>query len=310
MKRYWVIFFVAVLFLTGCGASSANYAMESVAYEEAGAAPMMELAAEAPMEWSDEAVSSSSVEAATQERLVIKNAELRIIVDDPAVKMEALSTLATSLGGYVVSSRTYEAYVRGDLYVPEGEIKLRIPSERLDEALEMVKADVQEVKNESVWGEDVTDQYVDLQSRLKAKKAAEEKMVEILAQAKNTEDTLAVYAELQRIQSDIEVLTGQINYYEKSAAMSSVTIYVVASEKVKPIEIGGWKLGETASESVQDLIDYLQGFTRFLIRFVIVILPVLITWAIPLYFVFKGVRALMRKRKEKKAQKAAEKQKE
>ncbi|MBT3315620.1 MAG: DUF4349 domain-containing protein [Anaerolineae bacterium] len=307
MKRYLLITIAVVVLLTGCAGAAVPMA-EAPAYEnfadvssgmdsvamEAPAAPMMEEARSS---------TGSSVEAAQQERLVIKNADLSITVDDPEEKIVAISALADSLGGHVVNSNTYQSYADSGAQVPEGSITIRVPSEDLDDALKKIKADAVEVNSENVSGEDVTDQYVDLQSRLKAKKAAEEKLLEIMANANTTEDTLAVYSQLQIIQSDIEVLTGQINYYERSAAMSAISVRVIATEKSKPIEIGGWKLGETASKSVQNLINYMQGFVRFLINFIIFILPVLVTLFLPVYLVFIGLRVLVRRRRAKKAAK-------
>ena len=312
MKRYWFIFIAIALVLAGCGgaASSADYAMEeSFAVSGAPAAAPMEMEYYAEPMMDDMAgnsvrSTSSGVEPAQQERLVIKNADLSITVDDPLESIEAISYLAESLGGHVVSSNTYQTYANNGIRIPEGMISIRIPSEKLTEALDRIKEDAIEVENENVSGEDVTDQYVDLQSRLKAKKAAEAKLLQIMNQAETTEDTLNVYSQLQVIQSDIEVLTGQINYYERSAAMSSVTVRVIATDKVQPIEIGGWKLGETASEAVQDLVYYMQDFTQFLIRFIIFTLPVLITIALPFFLVFLGIRAVVRRRRAKKAAKA------
>ncbi len=312
MKRYWIVLIAVLVLLTSCGSapqslSTADYAMEE---SFAAGAPMeMEAYAEPMMDDMDgNAVrsTSSGVEPAQQERLVIKNADLSITVDDPEEIMNKIAYLADSLGGHVISSNTYQTYANNGVRIPEGTITIRVPSEKLTDALERIKEDAAEVENENVSGEDVTDQYVDLQSRLKAKKAAEEKLLEIMNQAETTEDTLNVYAQLQVIQSDIEVLTGQINYYERSAAMSSITVRVIATEKAQPIEIGGWKLGDTASEAVQDLIDYMQGFVQFLLRFIIFILPVLITLALPFYLVFIGVRALVRRSRAKKAAKAQE----
>ncbi|MBT3190709.1 MAG: DUF4349 domain-containing protein [Anaerolineae bacterium] len=302
MKRYLITIFAVLILLTGCAgaATSADYAME----ESFAAAPAMEMVEVESMDDSAaRSTTGSSVEAAQQERLVIKNADLSITVDDPEKKIAAISALADSMGGHVVSSNTYQSYADSGARVPEGNITIRVPSEKMDAALEQIKENAEEVNSENVSGEDVTDKYVDLQSRLKAKKAAEEKMLEIMAQATTTEETLAVYSQLQIIQSDIEVLTGQINYYERSAAMSSISVNVIATEKSKPIEIGGWKLGETASSAVQNLIDYLQGFVRFLINFIIFILPVLITLFLPFYLVFLGIRAIVRKRRAKKVAK-------
>ena len=304
MKHYLIATLIILALLTSCGAAApAEYMME-----EKAPAPMMDMdSMEAPAEAMDESISrnttGSSVEAAQQERLVIKNADLRITVDDPEAKMDEIAELAISLGGHIVSSNTYQTYTNNGIQVPEGNITIRVPSANLDDALDEIKDNVVEVDSENVSGEDVTDKYVDLQSRLKAKKAAEEKMLEIMQEAKTTEETLAVYTELQIIQSDIEVLTGQINYYERSAAMSSISVNVIASEKAAPIEIGGWKLGETASNAVQNLIDYLQGFTHFMINFIIFILPVLLTLFLPFYLVFIGIRALVRRNRKKKAAK-------
>ena len=303
MKRYLLVTITMLVLLTGCGgaASSDSYVMEE---SYAGAPAEMEVfAQEAMMDEARDVSSGSSVEATQQERLVIKNADLSITVDAPEEKIAEISALAASMGGHVVESNTYQSYASSGVQVPEGHITIRVPSERLDAALAQIKANVNEVNSENVSGEDVTDQYVDLESRLKAKKAAEAKLLEIMAQAETTEDTLAVYSQLQNIQSDIEVLTGQMNYYERSAAMSSISVRIIATEKSEPIEIGGWKLGETASEAVQNLIDYMQGFVRFLINFIIFILPVLITLFLPVYLVFIGIRALVRRRRAKKAKK-------
>ncbi len=307
MKRYWLILVAFLVLLSSCAgaATKDNYAMEeSVAMGMPAAAPMeMEVYADSAMDESARSV-STGVEPATQERLVIKNAELSITVDDPLKSMDAIASLADSLGGHVVSSNTYQTYSTNGARIPEGNITIRVPSTSLNQALETIKAGAVEVENETVSGEDVTDQYVDLQSRLKAKQAAEAKLLEIMDAARTTEDTLEVYAQLQQIQSDIEVLQGQINYYERSAAMSSISVRVIATEKSQPIEIGGWELGETASEAVQDLIDYMQGFVQFLIRFIIFVLPVLITLALPFYVVFIVIRLFVRKRRAKKEAKA------
>ena len=301
MKRYLITSIIILILLSGCASAAAPSADYAIMEEGFAAAPAMEMVEVESIDNStSRKTSESTVEGAQQERLVIKNADLSITVDNPEAKLAVISALARSMGGHVVSSNTYQSYANSGARVPEGNITIRVPSQNLDAALEKIKENTEEVNYENVSGEDVTDQFVDLQSRLKAKKAAEEKMLEIMTQATTTEETLAVYSQLQFIQSDIEVLTGQINYYERSAAMSSISISVIATEKSKPIEIGGWELGETASKAVQNLIDYLQGFVRFLINFFIFLLPVLVTLFLPFYLVFLGIRAILRKRREKK----------
>jgi hypothetical protein len=270
-------------------------------YGRGGGAPGQELylmEAPAPMAYDSagQVLTSNQVEAVQVERKVIKNADMAIVVKDPKESMKAIVALAEGMGGYVISSNLYEStYGPNNIPVPEASVSIRIPAGKLTEALETIKKDAVEVNYENVTGQDVTDQYVDLTSRLAAKQAAEKKLVQIMEAAEKTEDVLAVYMQLQQIQSEIEVLKGQIKYIDQSAAMSSVSVRLIAEEGAQPIEIGGWKLQGTAKSAVEDLVYFTQGFTRFLIRFVIYILPALILIAIPASLLYFGGRALYRR---------------
>jgi len=269
-------------------------------------APAMEMPAAAPMA-AESLVRDSGVaydynyeelvsNVAAAERLIIQNVDMSIVVADPKTHMDEIADMAVEIGGFVVSSNLYRStYGPNNIEAPEGNMTIRVPSKQLDQALEFIKQDVVDVTYENRSGEDVTSQYVDLQSRLKAKQAAEKKLLEFMEEAKNTEDALSVYVQLQQIQSEIEVLKGQIKYYEESAALSAISIRLIAEETVQPIEIGNWKLQGTANDAVQDLISFTQGFTRFLIRFFITILPALILIAIPTYAMYLGGRALFRR---------------
>jgi hypothetical protein len=261
-------------------------------------------AAEAPMPETDlyaadgSARQSNSNEAqqAAQDRLVIKTADLAIVVKDPAARMKEISALATEMGGFVVASNLYQSYYGpNNIEVPEATITIRVPSERLDEALEKIKKGAVDVDHENISGQDVTSQYVDLQSQLKAKEAAEKKLLEILDQATRAEDVLAIYLQVQSVQSEIEVLKGQIKYYEESAALSSISVRLIAEESAQPIVVGPWKPSGAVKEAVQDLIIFVQNFVDFLIRFIILILPSLILIAIPAYLVYLVGRAAYRR---------------
>jgi len=136
---------------------------------------------------------------------------------------------------------------------------------------------------------------VDLQSQLKAKQAAEKKLLEILDQAQRAEDVLAIYLQVQTVQSEIEVLKGQIKYYEESAALSAISVRLIAEEGTQTIEIGPWKPAGAVKDAIQDLIFFVQNFVDFLIRFVILILPSLLLIAIPVYVVYLAGRAVYRR---------------
>jgi len=248
---------------------------------------------------------------AAVERLVIQNVDMSIVVPDPKARMSEIGGMAVEMGGFVVSSNLYQStYGPNQIEVPEGNITIRVPSDRLDEALANIKEGAVDINYENRSGEDVTNQYVDLQSRLSAKQDAEAKLLEIMDDAVDSENVLAIYLQVQNIQTEIEVLKGQIKYYEESAALSAISIRLVAEETVQPIEIGGWKLQGTANDAIQDLIHFTQGFTQFLIRFVLSFLPALILVAIPVYLVFIGGRALYRRfRKAKVVEEVSEEKK-
>ena len=251
--------------------------------------------APAPQEAFGSSVSNNAVQPAQQERLVIQNADLAIVVKDPKARMADISKLATDLGGYVVSSNVYESSSASGKQVPEASIVVRIPAAKLDDAMAQIKKDAVEIQNENRSGQDVTNVYVDLQAQLKAKEAADKKLLEIMDQATKAEDVLAIYMQVQTVETEIEQLKGQIKYYEESAALSSVSVRLIAEEGIQPIEVGPWKPEGAAKNAVEDLIRFVQRFSEFLIRFVIFTLPALILIAIPLTVVFLVGRAVYRR---------------
>jgi hypothetical protein len=251
---------------------------------------------------SDMANTGVAEQPAAAERLVIKTSDLSIVVKDVNARVKAIQNMAIAMGGFVVSANVYQTTTRDGTQVPQAQVVIRVPQEKLQTALDQIKSDTVEVQNESQSGQDVTDQYVDLQSRLKAKQAAETKLLEIMNDATKTEDVLAVYTQLQQVESDIEVLKGQIKYTEQAAALSAISINIVAEETIKPIEVGGWKPQGVARDAVQSLIYYLQDFVDFLIRFVLLFLPVLITIFVPLLLLFLLLRWLWRKIRRPKAE--------
>lgn len=305
LKTLLFALLLAALTLAACGAQRQLRAAQPTMYPPlfaggGGAAPQESFAPSAPGYPANDAAKSPELPAGqsgfdTRERMVIQNADLSIVVSDVKARIAAIQEMAQEMGGFVVSVNVYETYTSGGEKVPEAQIVVRVPDEMLGEALNQIKADTVEVQNETRAGQDVTSQYVDLQSQLTAKQAAEAQLLKIMESAEKTEDVLAVYAQLQQIQSEIEVLKGQIKYYEESASLSAISVRIVAEETIKPIEIGGWKPEGVARDAIQSLIYFWQDFVDFLIRFFLYTLPVLVTIGIPLALVFLLVRWILRK---------------
>lgn len=304
MKRLFVLSLLVILILSACGtpaskpASQMNLPAQPEMLLEAPAAPI-----DTQPGSGGGGTSGFGADATTVERMVIKNADLRIVVADPQAKMSAIQTMAVEMGGYVVSSNIYQTYTSNNVQVPEGNITIRVPAERLNEALEQIKADAVEVQSETVSGEDVTRDYVDLQSRLKTHEQAAEQLSEILEQKTESSEVIEVFNQLVYHREQIELIKGQMKYIEESAALSAISIKIIAEKTLQPLEIGGWKPVGEARDALQALINFIQGFVNFLIWLVILILPaglliLALLWAVWKIFRFAWRKLFPRKKKE------------
>lgn len=239
------------------------------------------------------------IQPTTVERIVIKNANLSIAVDDPTLSLERISQMAEEMGGFVVASNLYQTYLESGVQVPRASITIRVPAERLDEALRRIKEETtQPIISENVNSQDVTAEYTDLQSRLRNLEAAEAQLVEIMDAATKTEDVLAVYAQLTSVREQIEMIKGQMQYYEQSAALSAISVELIANEAVQPLTIGRWQPVGVAKDAVQALINTLKFLVNAAIWIVIYILPVMLIVFGPPILV---VRALLKRRARRKA---------
>jgi hypothetical protein len=272
---------------------------QKVGYEGAPApreAPASDISQEAP------AVASGTTNQPQVERLVIKNGSLSIVVPDPSKSMDNISKMAEEMGGFVVTANMYKQELEGGLQVPRGSITIRIPAERMNEAMGRIKAESnQDPISENINSQDVTSDYIDLQSRVKNLEAAEAELTEIMKSATKTQDVMAVYNQLVQIREQIETNKGQIKYYEQSAALSAISVELIADEAVQPLKIGGWQPEGVAKHAVQALIDTMQFLVEAIIWIVIYILPVLaivyLVFFLPISLVWRTWR---RRRHQKK----------
>jgi hypothetical protein len=215
--------------------------------------------------------------AAAQPRLVIKNAELSIVVDDPAGGMTAIMNMANEMGGYVVTSKSFTTRAESGADVPQAAINVRVPAEKLDAAMaqikKLVKDPSQDVRLENVTGQDVTADYIDQQSRLTNLQNTEKQLQRLQDSATKMDDVLTIFNKLTEVRQQIEQTKGQIKYYEESAALSSINVQLISKAGIAPISIGGWQPVGVASEAFQTLINIGKGLVDVLIWLVIVFLP-------------------------------------
>ena len=307
MKRFLFTSLIATLILSACGGMAAAPQRSYDFAEEMPAAAPMESFAEPAADYEANAVggdnSAANFEAATVERLVIQNADLSIVVAEPESKMDEIGKMAESMGGFVVSKNVYQTYTNNNIKVPEGNITVRVPAEKLEQALEQIKSDAVEVLNETRSGQDVTREYVDLKSRLKTHEQAAEQLGEILDQKTESEEVIEVFNQLVYHREQIEILKGQIKYYEEAAALSVISVQISAEETLQPLEIAGWKPVGQARDALQALINFFQGFVNFLIWLIILIIPAGLLILGVLWVVWRIFRFAWRKLFPRKAKK-------
>lgn len=152
----------------------------------------------------------------TQSRIIVHTARMSLVVDDVADTVDRIAGIAASLGGWLVSSDRVSRHT--------GAVAIRVPAESLDRAFGMIEATARETTSRAVTSEDVTDQYVDTQSRLSGLQATQARLLGFLEQTQNVEEALKVQSELSSIQLQIEEMQGRLNYFEQVAAFSLIEV--------------------------------------------------------------------------------------
>ena len=165
-----------------------------------------------------------------QERLVIYNAELRLEIKDFQHVEKQVEQMIRNEGGYIVQENIYQS----EENKMEGTITARIPLGKFYPLLTNLEKLAIKVHSRNVTGQDVTEEYVDLEARLKSKQAVEERLYQFIKEAKETKDLLAISNDLARVQEEIEQIKGRMNYLQNQSSFSTVTIYLFENKVVIP----------------------------------------------------------------------------
>ena len=189
----------------------------------------MPTAAEAPHPPGD-GQANNQPSVAAQERIIIRTVSMGLLVDDVGGSVDMVGGVAQELGGWVVTSD--HSNVRW------GSVSARIPAQQLDEAIRRIRNLAVTVNWENSTSQDVTDEYVDSSSRLRSLRATEEALLQLMSQAKDVEDALAVQRELTHLQSDIESLEGRIKFLEQSSAYSLIHVEFTLAPQELTVDAG------------------------------------------------------------------------
>ena len=226
----------------------------------------------------DQTEKAVSVEAAV-DRKIIRDANLTIEVVSTTEAQQRVTSIAETFGGFVVTS---EARQRQDSEPAKRtlDIKLviRVPSGQFNAALEQIEKLATNLPERNVTGQDVTEEFIDLDARLKTQKALELQFLDIMKQAKKVDDALEVQSQIADVRTEIEKLEGRRRFLESKSSLSTITVNI---HTPTPIVVTASGFTYTIREALSDSIDVATGIVLFFIRFAIVITPIFVLLILP-----------------------------
>lgn len=230
--------------------------------------------------------------AATVTRRIIYEADLELVVQDTEDVVRQVTGIAEELGGYIADANVYR--VNDSM---EGRLTVRVPQERFEEALDRFRSLAVRVERESRRTDDVTDQFVDLEARLKNLETTEEELRELLTEVRKrtqrASDVMEVYRQLADVRGQIERIKGQMQMLEQLTSLATIRVALRPYELSQPVSTG-WDPRVTLRRAWIALLGALQWLMDLAIYLVVVVVPVGIIILLPtgllIYFIWWRVR--------------------
>jgi hypothetical protein len=230
---------------------------------------------------------------------IIKNGETRLLVENTDNAIDRVLQVVGDLGGYVVSSRSWYQPVNDQNY-KYATISIGVPVDQFEAAIRRLRTLAVRVLDENASGEDVTSEYVDLESQLGNLQATRDRIRAFLVDAKTVEESLRINQELTNIEGQIEQVKGRMNYLANRSAFSTITIQL--EPDIPPLTPAPtptlmpsptpepWQPGRTMHQAGNTIVSIYQGLAELAIWLIMVVIPLLgppllLAWGV--YWLFK-----------------------
>ena len=195
------------------------------------------------------------------DRLVVQESNLSLVVKNVRESSDKAIDWAKSVGGYMVSSSLSQPEE-----APYAYVVLRIPAKDLKPAIEYFRSLAIKVSSENLLGTDVTDEYIDIDSRLDTLNKTKAKFEEILSKATAVQDILTVQRELINLQDQIDSLKGRQQYLEKTAELAKISLHLSTDEFSLPYAPSQpFRPAAIFKQAVRSLVGTLRGGAKLLI---------------------------------------------
>lgn len=226
-------------------------------------------------------------------RMIIRTAEVSLVVADTQSSIDTISTAAKAAGGYVADSRVWR-----DHELLRATLTVRVPAPQLDATLAAIRKSAKRVQSETISSDDVSQEYVDLESQVRNLEAAEVEMRQLMTtvreRTEKAQDILDVYQQLTALRGQIEQAKGRMRYLSQTSAMSTVKIELIPDAVAQPVVEPGWQPFVIVKNASRALINTLEIVAAAAIWIVIYLLPIVLGGALVVWMVARVIRRRVR----------------
>lgn len=288
-----MIFLLLILFLAACSSNSKSEESK-MSSDSGGVMDSGEKAAEdqalVSLDNTSKQEKAAPKEVEVTNQMVIYQADLHLRVKKFEKTLQNIEEQVIKYGGYISASNVSKDGVEQ----VSGQITIRIPQKNFQAFLHAAEGQAAEVLQRNITGTDVTEEYIDLGSRLKSKKVVEERLLSFMQAAQKTEDLLKISADLAALQEEIETIQGRIKYLENQTSLSTIHVFLFENKVIVPKledkNLNTWdKTKKQFMKSTNMLLAAISGLFVFIIGN-IPILVILVVAAAFLYLFIKKTR--------------------
>jgi hypothetical protein len=224
-------------------------------------------------------------ESYSSDRKIIRNAELNLEAENPEDAQRKITEIAELRGGFVVESQQSSSEVTSVTRDIVG-MTVRVPAEKFADTLADIRNVSTRVVLENVKGLDVTEEFIDIEAQIKAKKALEQQFMEIMKRANTVDDALNVQSQLAAVRGEIERVEGRKRFLENQSSLSTIKIRLQTAKVFASSSVG---FGDRLAGSFTAGADVALSFVLGLVTIVIAVLPFALFIGLPVFLLFRYV---------------------
>ena len=204
--------------------------------------------------------------------MIIRDVSLTLQVKDVEQALAGVRGIVVSAGGVVTKSSTS---LKGDDMIAT--LTVQVPTRSFDPVIQSLRQLAVKVESEVGASQDVTDEFVDLDSQVRNLQATEAQLLRVMERATTITDILAVQRELTNVRGQIEKAQGRMNFLKQRSDMATINISMRTPPAVEKKPPTSWDPGETARTTWEQSM----GFWRAVIDLAIVV-SVFFWWLVPI----------------------------